>query len=180
MKQFKNYINEKLHVTSKSFYSCKPNTKDELRKIIVQRIKDEGNDCDLNDIDVSEIEDMSYLFNAEEYKEFRHFNGDISLWNVSNVTNMLGMFNYCIEFNCDISEWDVSNVTNMKCMFYWCKNFNCDISGWDVSKVKDMYCMFWGCEKFNFDLSQWDVSKVKDMYHAFNRCPTKPKWYNDI
>ena len=37
--------------------------------------------------------------------------GDISKWNVSNVTNMSGLFEGS-NFNGDISEWDY-NVTNM-------------------------------------------------------------------
>ena len=41
------------------------------------------------------------------------FNGDISEWNVSNVTSMAGMFKDS-KFNGDISEWDVSNVTDMR------------------------------------------------------------------
>ena len=44
------------------------------------------------------------------------FNGDISKWNVSNVTNMNAMFNDSI-FNQDISNWNVSNVKNMKICF---------------------------------------------------------------
>ena len=44
------------------------------------------------------------------------FNGDISKWNVSKVTNMSNMFRYS-KFNGDISQWDVSKVTNMDNMF---------------------------------------------------------------
>ena len=47
------------------------------------------------------------------------FNGDISRWNVSNVTNMWGMF-ASSEFNGDISGWDVSNVTDRQYMFHNC------------------------------------------------------------
>ena len=50
-----------LHITNNSFYTCKPHTRDELLKIIIERIKDVGPECDLNDIDVSEIEDMSFF-----------------------------------------------------------------------------------------------------------------------
>jgi surface protein len=43
---------------------------------------------------------------------------DIENWDVSNVTNMNGLFfDECFStFNEDISNWDVSNVTNMSWM----------------------------------------------------------------
>ena len=46
------------------------------------------------------------------------FNGDISGWNVSSVTDMSEMFNYAEVFNGDISGWDVSSVRTMANMFY--------------------------------------------------------------
>ena len=153
MKTIHTYINEKLHVTSKSFYTCHPKTKDELQKIIIKRIKTDGDECDLNDIDVSNITNMSFLFNAIDNNSiFRNFNGDISMWDVSNVERMDFMFNYCDKFNCDLSQWDVSNVKYINGMFNCCKNFN-------------------------QNLNKWDVSNVKDMWYAFFNCPTQPKWY---
>ena len=56
---------------------------------------------------------MSWLFNDSE------FNGDISKWNVSNVTNMESMFDSS-NFNGDISKWDVSNVRYNAFMFRNC------------------------------------------------------------
>ena len=41
-------------------------------------------------------------------------NQDIGDWDVSNVTNMYGMFTNAINFNQDIGDWDVSNVTDMR------------------------------------------------------------------
>ena len=146
MKHIKNYINEKLHIASKSnIYAYYPETWRELREIIIERIKTKGPECDLNDIDVSEIEDMSDLFNAYDNEIFKDFNGDVSQWNVSNVKYMKQMFYCCVKFNGDISQWDVSNVKNMRWMFGACKKFNCDISGWDVSNVDDMGYAFWNC-----------------------------------
>ena len=40
----------------------KPANKEELKKIIENRIQTEGPECNLNDIDVSGITDMSKLF----------------------------------------------------------------------------------------------------------------------
>ena len=115
MKTLQNYITEKILINknSKIVYNYYPKTKDELEDIIDQRIESEGNECNLNDIDTSNITDMSKLF------EYSDFNGDISKWNVSNVTNMNSMF-YESTFNQDISNWDVSNVTNNAYMFDDC------------------------------------------------------------
>ena len=139
MKTLQNYITEKILINknSKIEYIYHPETKDELKHIIDQRIESEGNKCDLNDIDTSNIIDMSDLF------EYSDFNGDISKWNVSNVKTMYGMF-YKSEFNGNIYKWNVSNVKNMECMFMK-SNFNSDISNWDVSNVKSMHEMFYEC-----------------------------------
>ena len=51
---------------------------------------------------------------------------------------------YGSEFNGDISNWEVGNVTGMSFMFNYSK-FNGDISNWNVEKVIDMRSMFDGC-----------------------------------
>ena len=52
------------------------------------------------------------------------------------------------EFTGDISNWDVSNVTTMDMIFCGSK-FNGDISNWDVSNVKNMGGMFFYNSVFN-------------------------------
>ena len=141
MKQINKYIWERLHINKDigNIYNYHPKTKDELTKLVDQLIEKRGNDADLNDIDTSEITNMSYLFYEST------FNGDISEWDVSKVQNMSNMFADS-KFNGDISNWDVSNVTDMEGMFIY-SNFtgeNGDISEWDVSNVKDMHDMFYG------------------------------------
>ena len=87
------------------------NNRKELKKLINQRIKTLGPNCDLNDIDVSKIDDMSNMF------FYSPFNGDISKWNMSRVKNMNAMFQFS-NFNGDISNWNVSKVKTMTSMFH--------------------------------------------------------------
>ena len=109
-----------------------PATKADLEHEIKIRL-DRGQ-TNLNDIDVSKVTDMSFLFTG--YKDDLYI--DISLWNVSNVKNMAGMFFNCYYFNSDLSKWDVSNVYNMSNMFDGCESFNCDLSKWNTGRVKYM------------------------------------------
>ena len=118
MKEIVKFIKEGLKITSKTKvnkYNYHPKTKEELKNLIKQLIKERGNEGDFNDIDTSEITDMSDVFDS------------------------------MYRFNGDISNWDASNVTNMNWMFTGSKSFNQDISNWDVSKVKDRTNIFLNC-----------------------------------
>ena len=169
MKTLQHYITEKILINknSKIAYNYYPETTDELKDIIKQKIKSEGNECDLNDIDTSNITNMSSLFLNSD------FNGDISKWNVSNVTDMAMMFMWS-KFNGDISKWNVYNVKNMRGMFSSSK-FNGDISKWDVSNVTNMDGMFFA-SKFDDDISNWDVSNVIVKSRIFDDCPIEEKY----
>lgn len=60
---------------------------------------------------------MEALFYDEDESGVRMtFNGDISKWNVSKVTEMASMFNHS-KFNGDISKWNVSKVKEMYAIF---------------------------------------------------------------
>ena len=141
MKTLIDHINEALKIgkdiSSFSTYSCQPKTKEELIKIIKDRITKDGPKCDLNDIDVSLITDMSWMFNWSK------FNSDISKWDVSKAKNLQSMFERS-KFNNDISRWKISSVMNMSYMF--CSSqFNQDISDWKIKEDCDTNHIFHNC-----------------------------------
>lgn len=101
--------------------------REHLKTLIDASISLYGADCDLNFIDVSKVKDMKRLFNESRAK----FNGDISKWDVSHVTNMSEMFAGS-EFNGDVSNWNVSNVIDMTYMFCHSR-FNGDLNDWKIN-----------------------------------------------
>lgn len=117
---------------------------------------------------------MSWIFSRDSNGyHFGHFNGDISLWDMSNVKNAAGMF--CdSNFMGDVSKWDVSNLINAAYMFAYSFG-NYDVSKWDVSKLVNGYRMLY-YSKTNCDVSQWNIcslTKYKDMFagtHIGQKC----------
>ena len=92
MKEIAKFIKEGLKITAKTKinkYNYHPKTEKELHYLLKEliEIEERGNEGNFNDIDTSEITDMVNLF-----CDMNKFNGDISNWDVSNVTNMQYMF----------------------------------------------------------------------------------------
>ena len=92
------------------------------------------------------------------------FNGDISSWNVGNVTYMYAMFQGASSFNGNIGSWDTSKVISMSYMFQSASAFNnggsSSIANWDVSSLitgglgyGGMRSMFRNASAFNQNLS---------------------------
>ena len=186
MKTLNQYIKEKL-IINKDYHDTKIVVKssDELRKIIEQRYEEYGpgtkrNPIDFNDIDVSNIDSFRDKLDMGIFNDMNFKYIDISDWDVSNVTNMNGMFFMCKELKSvgDISKWNVSKVTDMNSMFNGCNEleFIGDISKWNVSNVTNMGHMFNSCNNFNQDISNWNVSKVMFKYRMFYNCSIKDEY----
>jgi len=136
---------------------------------------------DVTYVVTTNITDM-YLISGGLNLDTKLIIGDISGWDVSNVTNMNGMFagtssrtefdNY-ERINQDLSNWDVSKVTNMRSMFSGSMGVG-DLSNWDVSKVTNMqktfslYCD--DCDENNIpdlNIGSWNVGNVETMREMF-------------
>ena len=135
------------------------------------------------------------MLNYAGYKATTFNIGDLSNWNVSNVTNMTSMFSYAgysaITWNIgDLSGWSVSNVTSMISMFnyagYNATTWNIgDLSNWDTSGVTNMSSMFnsagYNATTWNIgNLSNWDTSNVTTMYEMFYDAGFNATTWNSI
>lgn len=133
-----------------------------------QLYKDKVDAFNLNWLDISNVTMLDQLFNINTFNR-QYIFWDVSDWDTSHVTSMVGTFNGCKDI-CDLSKWDTSKVTSMVNMFYECSTFNGNISNWDVSKVKRFDSMFYGCSSFNQDISNWDISSAENLSYMFYNC----------
>ena len=70
--------------------------KTHLQRLIQYHLESYGPDCSLNHLDISAVTDLSTVFYESP------FNGDISQWDTSNVTNMsylLALSPVCVDKN---------------------------------------------------------------------------------
>ena len=89
--------------------------------------------------------------------------GNFNDLNVSNVTNMKGMFYFSgldtNTYSLNLSGWDISKVTDMSEMFYYAgsdaKIFRLNLSGWNTSNVTNMSSMFYNAGD---DAETWSVT----------------------
>lgn len=93
-----NVIKNQKHKTYKYF----PQSKEELIDLI------DNQHVNLGDINVSNITNMSNLFNNSKRKDF----SGIEEWDVSNVTNMSDMFYCCENFNQPLEKWNMLNAAS--------------------------------------------------------------------
>ena len=96
--------------------------------------------------------------------------GDLTGWDVSNITSLEGAFLFCPNFNANVSNWDTSNVSDnddFLNLFRGTK-FNGDISNWNVTNVINMSEFARLTSTFVSDISNWNVINLTSGINAFN------------
>ena len=92
---------------------------------------------------------------------------DLSGWDVSGVTRMQSAFEASLLFNGNVSNWIHSGVTNIKRMVRSCPQFNQDLSGWDVSGVTVWDLAFTSCSSFNGSVAGWvPQAQMKELFQS--------------
>jgi surface protein len=141
--------------------------------------------------DTSKVTNMAYAFIVGGAFVGGNFNGNISNWDTSKVTDFNSFLSNQPKFNIDLSTkvvtvsgatytaWNTSLATNMSFMF-WNQDsgngvFNQNIGNWNTDKVINMSNMFRNQPYFNQDIgtkavtvsgvtySAWSVSAVTNM-----------------
>ena len=181
MKSINNFITEKLRInknikTKQVEYF--PKNYDDLKKIITKRALDSNDGVlDLNDIDISEITDLSYLFeNINNIKSV-----DMNDWDTSKVTDIHGLFwsNKSIE-EIYINDWNTNNIESFYGVFYDCENLKTlDLTNWKFDKCKETDLMFANCSKLDLSFAnKWDLDlETINSGDMFRNCNNPPKWY---
>ena len=126
---------------------------------------------------LDETKDASYMFCGrisayaistwEKNLTYERLQKILNYNTTSNVTNMEGMFYYCVKLT-TIPSINTSLVTNMSLMFKYCEKLT-TISQLDTSSVTNMSQMFYECKNL-ITIPQLDTSKVTNMSYMFVNC----------
>ena len=117
-----------------------------LEKILIDNVNNDTTDEYTGKVVVHDENELKEVM--QKSLIYFGYEGNYNWIDTSRVTKMVRLFSLILgtnisKFNGDISKWDVSNVTNMFYTFKDCSSLTCDISNWDTSKVK-----YWSSESY--------------------------------
>lgn len=167
-------------IVDKALSTKFPKNKQELINIIRERIEEEKKDKSkqiykpyLLDIDTSEIDDMSWLFDDCLKSIKKPIILDLRTWDTSNVITMRSMFQKCKSLiDVNLSSFNTSQVTRMDLMFSECTHLkSIDLSSFNTRSVVCMQSMFQNCESLtSIDISHFKLDDLSIATYMFNNC----------
>ena len=172
MKSLNQYIIEKILINKSSkLNKIKVETKDKLLSIIQERYNNNISFVYLSDIDVSELDDLSSIF--DELYEIEVV--DISGWDTSNVIYMNDMFAECTKLKkiIGIENLDVSKLRCANAMFYGCQNLvELDLTNWNPMSLQRASYMFYNCSNLKIikNIKNWQLPNIKNVRQMFDKC----------
>ena len=171
MKSLNQYIIEKILINKSSkLNKIKVESRDHLFSIIRERHNNNKSFIDLTDLDISELDDLSYIFYGSNMEVV-----DISGWDTSNVITMENMFSFCDKLKniIGIENFDVSKLESANSMFYCCKNLvELDLTNWNPVSLQDAYEMFSSCSNLKIikNIENWQLPNIKNVRQMFYKC----------
>ena len=176
MKTINTYINEAFRLRDDTRFKNKrrPESFEELRKLLRDKYLNDSKHLDCRDIDVSGVYE-SYDYDSMTGL-FQGFNDthtiDVTGWNIKQFDNLAQCFKDCVHLRQikGLNTWDIRNdsITDMSAMFENCRELHDvgDISVWDVTDILGMTHMFKGCRHLTLtgtgDISKWQKSISRD------------------
>ena len=98
---------------------------------------------------------------------------DLSKFDSSKVTEMVGMFYECNSLtSINFKNFKTSSLNLMNAMFLGCNKLtSINLNSFDTSSVTQMINLFFGCSSLlSLDLKNFNTSLVNDMTSMFNSC----------
>lgn len=175
------YINEALKLGKANRETpFVPKTRMELIKKINELDKDNPDEVDVSNFDLSEITSISGAFH---YFDCKRIIG-LDKWDVSHITDFSNCFADCtnLEQVRGTEYWDMSSATNCSGMFKNCMELtSIDISDWKLDKLRIVEDMFMGCGKLS-TIKGVDLLNNNRVHHnnTFKGCKCKPSWSMNI
>ena len=126
-------------------------------------------EIDLSNFDTSEVTSMVGMF--YECRNLENINFENV--NTSSVTDMSKMFQYCDRLTeLDLTMFETHKLKTMDNMFFEAYSLNyLQITSFDTSQVTSMECTFYGMESLlSLDVSNFNTSKVTNMKLLFGSC----------
>ena len=125
----------------------------------------------LNNIDMSRVEDMSYMFAGC----YSLTNLDLSGINAPNVQDMSYMFSICLSLtDLNLSGFNAPNVKNVSYMFYSCgsetSNLKINFDNFNIANAENVTYMFYGCFAPTLDLTEVKMDTVTNLGGMFYAC----------